>query len=84
MEVPRVLSSYRTKGGPEYQLQEYSQNGLSPVPVGSNAFRGSVRDTYYSSRAFLRGEVLCLGTVHVVQVGDGARVTGSPSKDTAW
>ena len=84
MKVPRVISLYRTKGGPEDQRQEDSQNGLPPSPVGGNAVRGSVRATYDSRRDFLPGEALCLGTVHGVQGGDGAYVAGSPSTDTAW
>ena len=84
MEVPRIVSSYRTQGGPEDERQEDSYNGLPPVPVGSKAVGGGAMATGESSRAFLPVEVLWSGTVHGVRGGDGARLAGIPSTDTAW
>ena len=84
MEVPRIVSSYRTQSGPEYQFQEDSHNGLPLVPAGRNAVGGGVRATDERSSTFLLVEASCLGTFHGVQGGDGARVSCSPSTDTAW
>ena len=35
-------------------------------------------------KVFLLGEAACMGRVHIVWGGDGARVAGSPYTDAAW
>ena len=70
--------------GLEDQRQEYSWNGLPPMPGGRNAVEGGIRETDDGSGSFLPGEEAGLGTVQGVQGGDGTRVAGGPYADTEW
>ena len=51
------------------------------MPVGRNTVGGGVRETDYSSGAFLPGEAAGLGTMHGVLGGDGTWVDGGPYVD---
>ena len=44
------------QGGPEYQRQEDSRNGLPPVPDGRDAVGGGVQEADDGSGAFITGE----------------------------
>ena len=71
------------QGGFEDQRWRYSRNGLPPVPGRRNTGGSGVRATDYGCAVFVLGDTACTGTLHGVQGGDGARVAGSPSTDSA-
>ena len=72
------------KGGPKDQRLEDSWNILTPVPGGGNSVVDGVQETDVGSGAFLPGEAVGLGIVHILRVGDGAWVAGGPHAEAAW
>ena len=57
---------------------------MLPYPGGGNSVGGGLREKDDRSGAFLPGEEVGLGTVHIVRRGYGAQVTGIPCADAAW